>query len=359
MKQNINTGVIVRDPQPTDWIAGQETGIAYQDRMAFGDWTKYLPSDEQQKGLFDTMACVSFSALNCVEAQINYLLSEGLVNTAQQKELADLGFIGEDGLFNCSDRFTAKMSGTTKNGNYLTAVWDSIRKDGLLPEKDWHFDLNKFQWDDYYCEIPQELKDKAKKILDIFDFKYEFAVANTQDYQQAISTNIKQSPLQIAAPVCPNWVARDSIVPTCGLTAAQHATMIYGFNCLELFRVLDHYNPFAKKISWNYPIPFAIKGVVNIKQPVETPKQFQHEFTQVLTWGMRSAEVAILQDALKIDGVFSLKVNSTGYFGEITRKAVIDFQRKHKVADEAEIIAANGRVGKKTLAKLNEIFNRK
>lgn len=352
---NQNTGVIEREPQPQDWMAGGETGITFVERNVAANWSKYLPSNEWQKGIFDTMACVTFSALNCVEAQINCLMSAGLIRDDQIEALKNLGFIGSDGLFNCSDRFTAKMSGTTKNGNYLTAVWDSIRKDGLLPEKDWQFDLKKFNWDDYYSEIPQSLKDKAKKILDIVEFAYEYVYPGALNCQRAIKDHLKQAPLQIAAPCCPNW-SSDEIVPTCGLTRAQHATMIYGFENLKLFNDFDHYDPFEKRLDWNYPIPYVLKGVVTLKKPVEAPKTFKHEFKQVLDFGMRGSEIVALQDALKVDGVFPLNVNSTGNFFGITRDAVMKFQRKHNVADEAEIVAANGRVGRKTLAKLNELF---
>lgn len=352
---NQNTGVIERKPQPQDWIAGGETGITFEERMPAANWSKYLPSCEKQKGLFDTMACVSFSALNCVEAQINFLMSAGLIDKAQLKTLKSLGFIGKDGLFNCSDRFTAKMSGTTKNGNYLTAVWDSIRNHGLLPEKDWAFDLSKFDWEYYYTEIPQELKDKAKKILDIMEFSYEYVFPGSLNCQRSIKEHLKQAPLQIAAPVCPDW-SSNNVVPTCGLTRAQHATMIYGFEDKKLFNDFDHYDPFEKQLDWNYPIPYVIKGVATLKKPIEAPKTFKHEFQQVLNYGMRGAEVVALQDALKADGVFPLTVNSTGYFGEITRAAVMAFQRKHEVAPEDEIVVANGRVGRKTLKALNEIF---
>ena len=49
------------------------------------------------------------------------------------------------------------MSGTTKEGNYLTKVGDSIRNDGLVPESVWGVDDSIKTWDDYYSEIPENI----------------------------------------------------------------------------------------------------------------------------------------------------------------------------------------------------------
>src|SRR3972149_4039603 len=106
-----NYGVIL-GTRSTDWLVG---AIQYEERNPSGDWTSCLPPGEWQKDLqthVDTMACVSFSALNSIEVQEKFL-------TGKQVDY--------------SDRFTATMSGTTSQGNYLWKVADSLRKDGLVP----------------------------------------------------------------------------------------------------------------------------------------------------------------------------------------------------------------------------------
>jgi len=68
-------------------------------------------------------------------------------------------------------------------------------------------------------------------------------------------------------------------------------------------------------------------------------------------------EVVILQDCLKWDGTFPSDRDSTGYYGAITAKAVFDFQKKYKVAPDAELDVLQGRsVGPKTRALLNTMF---
>jgi hypothetical protein len=89
------------------------------------------------------------------------------------------------------------------------------------------------------------------------------------------------------------------------------------------------------------------------EQPV-----FKHNFYRDIVFGERSEEVRALQKALKIDGTFPQNIPETGYYGEITRRAVFEFQKKYKVASLNEILFVRGRrVGVKTRSKLNQLFN--
>ena len=259
----MNTGVIIKQ-QEADYLAG---AIPYKE--VCDSWTKYLPKGEKQHGLyFDTMACVTFSALNVVEIQLNYMVANNLISEESVKFFSDNGYL-LNGQFNFSDRFTANMSGTTKSGNYLQKVWDSIRHDGLLPEKDWNYPREQrtpvFDWDDYYKEIPQELKDKALKVLDYLDFAYEWVFQNkistyTEDELKELERELKHAPLQLAAPTC-NWGA--GILEPCGKTRASHATTIY--EVTKFIHDYDHYDPFLKTLSLKYIMPYIMKGVVTLK----------------------------------------------------------------------------------------------
>jgi peptidoglycan hydrolase-like protein with peptidoglycan-binding domain len=66
--------------------------------------------------------------------------------------------------------------------------------------------------------------------------------------------------------------------------------------------------------------------------------------------GARGADVSRLQELLGVD--------PTGYFGNLTRQAILDFQIKHGVVKSAGDQGA-GRVGPATRAKLEEIFGGK
>ena len=60
--------------------------------------------------------------------------------------------------------------------------------------------------------------------------------------------------------------------------------------------------------------------------------------------------VVSLQDCLKHEGLFPLNVDSTGFFGAVTKKAVVYFQIKYNLSP------ALGNVGPLTTAKLSQLY---
>lgn len=269
----MNSGVLIRPPTPTDFIAGSENGIQAVARLTSGDWRPFLSTDEQQAGVyFDTMACVTFSALNSIEAQIGWMLTNNLIPSKVLDELKQMGFFDDAGRFNASDRFTAKMSGTTHQGNYLTAVWDSIRNHGLLPEKDWQFPREQrspvFVWDDYYAEIPQSLKDKAKRFTELFETSYQWLVPGNSANQINFKFWLQMAPLQLATAICSPWNTSD-VIQGCAL-AVGHATVMFCAN-KEWLDIEDHYKPFQKRLALDYPVRYALLGILSIKEQLTTP----------------------------------------------------------------------------------------
>lgn len=168
-----NTGLIHRR-KSTDWPVG---AINYEVRNPLGNWLPYLPTFEKQYFKnFDTMGCVSFSLNTLNEIQI-------IQQTGQE--------------INFSDRFLAKMSGTTSQGNWLYIVADTLRNFGCVHEEEWPVPPEPAAWSDYYMEIPQFIKDRAKKqFLDKYDFKYESGLV-TKEY---IEKHLKHSPLWMVIP---------------------------------------------------------------------------------------------------------------------------------------------------------------
>lgn len=68
-------------------------------------------------------------------------------------------------------------------------------------------------------------------------------------------------------------------------------------------------------------------------------------------------DVRALQDILKFEGFFPKNVESTGRFGALTARGVLAFQKKYKIAPDADLNQLAGRtVGPKTRAKLNELY---
>lgn len=82
-----------------------------------------------------------------------------------------------------------------------------------------------------------------------------------------------------------------------------------------------------------------------------------YTFTKVLEFGQTNADIKALQDVLKYEGLFPTNIASTGYYGAITAKGVLAWQKKHAVApDEVLNPLAGRRVGEKTIIKLNSIY---
>ena len=267
---NVTTGVLdfpqkIRD---RDWVAGEVSGIKYESRVPSGDWTMYLPDDEWQTGVyFDTFGCVSFSALNSLETQLRWMLFNNKLTASQIGTLRSLGILDVNNVPNLSDRFTAKMSGTTSQGNYLMAVADSIRNDGVIAESHWNYPRLQrtppFVWEDYYQEIPQELKNLGKEWRKIFTVRAEWI----ETTRASIVKHIKQAPLQIAAKVCDGW-NNAPVVPSCGV-GNGHATILYHVqeDADTTYKDFDHYQPFRKQLAADYGISSVLKLVLLINEP--------------------------------------------------------------------------------------------
>lgn len=113
---------------------------------------------------------------------------------------------------------------------------------------------------------------------------------------------------------------------------------------------------FLKKRNFfaGYVLDLTNKRNERAKPPVR-PK---HRFDANLQFGMiKNEDVKKLQDILRFEELFPQKIESTGNYLQITAKAVMAFQRKHKVASEADIVSLQGKmVGPKTRKKLNELY---
>ena len=229
------TGFLYRFDE-RDYITGASP-IIYDEIMPNGDWTAYAPNGEKQYkyATFDTMSCTTFSALNIVETWVNYYIANSKLTLLQLQTLNELGFM-VDGKFNASDRFTAIMSNTMPNGNYFQSVWDSIRKDGLLAEDKLPFGGN--SWNEYHdkTKITEQMKTDAKKILDIFDFGYEWSAPNV------VNDALKYTPVQLAIP-----------------EQAYHAVEGIAPN-----KYFDSYEPYIKDLNG---VGYAMKPYVRVKMP--------------------------------------------------------------------------------------------
>ena len=235
----MNAGLINKLPRVSDWRFGGFTAMEYQVLQHTGQWKAFLPNNEKQHAIeqwkFDSQGCVSFSALNCLEIMFKKRYGRSI---------------------NFSDRFLAKVSGTTTRGNWLYRVADAIREYGVVNEVEWLFNPvdqdgdGDFDWDDFYKEIPEEILRKGKASLELYDFHYEWVdITSAIDKMYAL----RFSPLQITVPYPSQRDAINGIIHT-DKWQSNHALTLVGYKEGKYWLVFDHYAPFTKKLAWDYPI---------------------------------------------------------------------------------------------------------
>lgn len=348
LQPGAETGVLIKQPDPRAWIAGGETGMAgvlEED----GQYDSYLPDEEAQSFYtpadFDTQSCVTFSGTNNLEIILNRLRAKKLLSARQENFLQQEGYINpQTNKVNFSDRFTAKMSGTTQKGNYLEAVGDSMRKDGLVPESvwpmpDWNSLAGKTQdeiWEIYMAEIPQKVKDKAKKFLDYFTINYQW-IALGSSTPEMFKNSLKQGPFQIAAIVCSPWNSTEGMPPikACGC-GTGHATVIYGYK-EGAWKLFDHYRSFKKLITEDYCIQWALQYGIKENNPTDQIP-LNHVFKINLKYKMaETVEVRAMQKALQTlkgaDGKPYMTPGTFGPYGPVTKIALGKFQIEKGIND--------------------------
>ena len=92
-----------------------------------------------------------------------------------------------------------------------------------------------------------------------------------------------------------------------------------------------------------------IAELVRRQSGQSSPIQSTKNFTRDLSFGISGDDVKYLQEILIQESLLSAGLNS-GYFGQLTQRAVIEFQKKYGVSP------ALGFVGPKTKSKLTELY---
>ena len=326
------TGIIVAPPEPGEWLLGED-GIVSAVRVPSGDWTPYAPTGEKQhKNLdYDTMSCATFSGLSIIEMFMKYL--EPQLTKHHTDFIRLFNFIDANGNFNASDNFTAVMSGTTFAGNTLPRVLESIRIQGIVSERDYPFFGRDFAEYHKKERITPYMKQRAKKFLDYFTVQYSWVhftqgKTNTELDIIAMKEALKESPLHIGV-----------------LIPAVHAEALLEYGGMKTF--YDSYEPYIKRFDAIYnPIHFSMRVIVIPKTGVPKFPIPSRLFIKKLTLGMQNDDVMSLQKILTYFGFMNV---ATGFFGPITRDAVKEFQRFHKLDPVGE-------VGPLTRSILNSFF---
>lgn len=160
------------DRKDTDWVFGAVSQpCLYPIPMHERDY--FLPNGETQRGLEDFQDCVTRGAHNIIEAKLTYAYQRGLLKTENKRWLEQKGYINGNRV-EVSDRFTAMLSGTSRNGNSLIAPLDSIHRNGCIP-KSMLPRRPDMTWDMYHDKsaITQAMRDLGTEFAQRFVFNYE------------------------------------------------------------------------------------------------------------------------------------------------------------------------------------------
>lgn len=349
--EETNHGVILKPDAPFLYMAGGETGISVVRLIT--DQTPYLPDTETQKStVIDFLDCVTESFIHDIESGVNYLIQTKQFPQATLDYFTSAGYM-QNGKFKCSVRFNAKMNGTTTVGNDAGTVGDHIcakaYMDGLLPDSEWSMTPN-MTWDEYYSEIPQELKNKAKVIYQYITVRYQKCPVNAQ--------TLALAPVQIFTAICKGW-STDTPVNTCN-QPCQHATLVYGLDANGDYLIRDQYVPFNKVLAKDYYLYYSQQAVVTIPTSYTTVVNTSHKFGEgtVLKKGSTGADVTAWQKILSIEG-FLDPIYIIGVFGPRTELATEQLQEKYKdfILVPAGLSSPTGIAGQWTLSWANQKYS--
>lgn len=155
-----------------DWPLGA-TGLTCLAEIPEEEREKYLPQGELQFGREDFMDCVTRAVNNILATKFNYLIDKRKISLLNHSWLLEKGYI-KDGKIDFSDRFTAILSSTTREGNSIKAPLDALRKSGaipksMLPAESW------MRFDDYHdpTKITEEMKALGLEFSQKFFINYE------------------------------------------------------------------------------------------------------------------------------------------------------------------------------------------
>lgn len=218
-------------PQLKDYQADGKIRLGGTPLNPSGQWDEWLPPDELQSVLgVDPQACATFGTLNCVEALARFIY----------KESPDY-----------SDRFLAKISGTTIDGNDPHTVAETLRKKGSVNEEDWpSVGYTPVSWEGYYADIPRSVETLALEFPARFNFGHQWVSGQPWKMMEAL----KYSPLGVGVYA---WVTDDDGIYYRPSGAGDvHWVMIYGWGELPdgsmYWKCFDSYDNTHKRLRWDF-----------------------------------------------------------------------------------------------------------
>lgn len=258
---------------PRVWRGGGLSGMSKEILRPDRNYTLFIPKAEYQNlGGFDRMACVTFSAWNVIET---------------------LAYIKFGIRLNFSDRFTAKMSGTTREGNNFYDVAMSISKrHGGVSEDKWPDTQG--SWSEYYKDVAEEVVRLGMELFPEWEITFE-AIWDTID---SLWDNLQYGPIQVALFAYEPEV--NGIVPR-SERQGNHAVTLFNAEYGRYWEILDHYPRETRKIAWNTRFWGALRFDINKRVPKPSNMYQFREDTMYFVAEGKGEEFAFIAGKLRHD----------------------------------------------------------
>ena len=279
-----------------DWFASGNSSITHD--IVVDDWKDYKIEHEiQWTGTYDTLFCVTYSALDVIGSLFMYYLSHNLISPENVLWLKDNGYF-KNGFINFNERFSAINGETSNNGAYQYKVANGIKNYGLIPQ-----DL--FPLADNFKDnidkkfITEKMYELGKEFLKRFSINYEWVTD--------LKESIKSSPVQLIVKFA-NYENPNDILEPKG--EPNHAVKCV-YICDEYHEIDDTYWQQYKRYHPDYTFsPMAFKLTSN--NTTMTPQ----EVTQFL----------------KTNDKKWVRNSQTGSFGRILQGKLFTFETKDRAA---------------------------
>ena len=224
-------GLKLDEIKPEDFIFGGGN-VPVEVLQADGNWQDFLPVKEfQNLNNVEPYACVIFTMLNCLEAQVKRVYGLEM---------------------NWSDRFLATVVNTRGGGCSPHEAAEFLRKIGVVPQDVWPFDSSINTTDKFFEKLPPKLYELAREFNEEWDFRHEFVTPTPE----AITEALKCSPLLMSVYA---WKREGDIYIKPKGAQDNHATTLFMESEGKWRRVFDSYDsPHIKDVDWK-AVPMAIK----------------------------------------------------------------------------------------------------
>ena len=246
-------GLIEEEIQDEDYVMGDQRLGAKQILKDDGQYDLFLPEEEIQRGKrMESMNCTRFALLNDIET---------IAKTQYGK------------IWNRSDRFNSV--GVRRGGATMSSALSSVRKFyGTVDEKMWPVNWDTFTWEEYYKQIPVNIRAMGQAWIKEYEVGFERVPRNINLMKQAL----KYSPLYVSGFA---WSFSRGLYRS--YARPNHCFVIYGYEEGKCWKAFDSYSPYKKQLDWNFY--FGTAYIITLKK--KSLEYNQREINKLIARGFK------------------------------------------------------------------------